>query len=132
MKKCPPQDTAGPRYRRPKISHPQNPAGPQAQPTLQFEAAHDVTRLPVEREMGATPLLYESWRLQIANCSLDITQEQAISCLAMRAPRGVLMIGDSLTRYQYLSLAYYLVTGRWRIPHPSNAAERECWLLAKK
>jgi hypothetical protein len=67
----------------------------------------------------------QSWRLRIKNCSLDITRQQAIACIKKHAPRGMLMIGDSVTRYQYLSLAYFLVTGRWRSPRPSNANEKE-------
>jgi hypothetical protein len=66
-----------------------------------------------------------SWQLKIRNCSLEISQSEAISCLRKHVPDGLLLIGDSVTRYQYLSLAYFLATGRWQSPKPTNVIERE-------
>ena len=47
--------------------------------------------------------------------------------LARRILQGqhIAFIGDSLTRYQYLSLAYFLETGMWQSPFPTNVNERE-------
>lgn len=60
--------------------------------------------------------------LSIATCSLekidvDLTQR----CLA---PRGIQMIGDSVTRYQYLNLVHFLATGKWA-SDPSKPNELE-------
>ena len=46
----------------------------------------------------------------------------AKSCLA---GRSILLIGDSLTRYQYLNLVHYLATGSWTSAHPRNEMEAE-------
>jgi hypothetical protein len=46
----------------------------------------------------------------------------ARSCLS---GSSILFIGDSLTRYQYLSLVHYLATGLWTSEHPRNEVERE-------
>jgi len=44
----------------------------------------------------------------------------------LRRLRGsnVVIIGDSLTRYQYLNLAYWLKTKKWRSPYPLNENEQ--------
>jgi len=39
--------------------------------------------------------------------------------------KRILFIGDSLTRYQYINLVYFLATGRWSSPVPRNEIERE-------
>ena len=39
--------------------------------------------------------------------------------------KHILFIGDSLTRYQYLNLAYFMTTGHWRSPCPWNEKERD-------
>jgi hypothetical protein len=65
------------------------------------------------------------WRLKIARCSLDITRDKARVCLTRAAPRGVMLIGDSVTRYQYLNLVYFLETGEWYSPNPRNSNEKE-------
>ena len=52
--------------------------------------------------------------LSVAGCNLSsVDANLARECLATHAPDGLLMIGDSLTRYQYLNLAYFLETGDW-------------------
>ena len=39
--------------------------------------------------------------------------------------KSILLIGDSLTRYQYLNLVYFLATGQWSSPIPHNENEKE-------
>lgn len=75
------------------------------------------------REISATN--ESSWRLQIEGCALDIDVERARRCFKEAMSRGMIMIGDSLTRYQYLNLVYFLRTGEWKGPRPSNANENE-------
>ena len=43
----------------------------------------------------------------------------------LRAWRGkhLMLIGDSVTQYQYLNLAYYLFSAQWLSPHPPNENE---------
>ena len=41
------------------------------------------------------------------------------------AGKHVLMIGDSLTRYQYLNLAYFLATGDWGVPNHTPLRRNE-------
>jgi len=53
-------------------------------------------------------------RLSISSCNLDaVDRSLARTCFANAAPRGIVLIGDSLTRYQYLNLVYFLVHGVW-------------------
>lgn len=37
----------------------------------------------------------------------------------------IVLLGDSLTRYQYLNLAYFIVNHKWASHHPPNESERE-------
>ena len=39
--------------------------------------------------------------------------------------KSILLIRDSLTRYQYLNLRYFLGTGQWSSPIPHNENEKE-------
>jgi len=39
--------------------------------------------------------------------------------------KSILFIGDSLTRYQYLNLVYFLASGAWSSPFPHNENEKE-------
>lgn len=67
----------------------------------------------------------------IGDCRLDLI-DQAIARRIMRqaAPHGLAFIGDSLSRYQYLNLVYFLEHGKWQVEsdHP-NEEERayESW-----
>jgi hypothetical protein len=59
----------------------------------------------------------------LANCTLRrLTAAQALRCLA---DRTVVLIGDSLTRYSYLSLASFLVNGVW--PGDDRVDESVCY-----
>ena len=49
---------------------------------------------------------------------IETNVRDARRCLAQRSPRGVLFMGDSVTRYQYLNLVYFLETGN---PPPTEA-----------
>ena len=60
---------------------------------------------------GSWQLLQPDARLRLAHCRLRrFSGPEARACLA---GRPVLMLGDSLTRYQYISLMYFLEFGRW-------------------
>ena len=39
--------------------------------------------------------------------------------------RSILIVGDSLSRYQYLSLVYFIATGSWHSPCPQNSDESQ-------
>eukprot|EP00966_Prymnesium_polylepis_P149453 3452771-Prymnesium_polylepis.1 len=56
---------------------------------------------------GANGLRYEPARCRLARPSADAARRR---CLA---GKHVLFLGDSLSRYIYLSLAYFLVRGEW-------------------
>ncbi|KAI7842769.1 hypothetical protein COHA_003517 [Chlorella ohadii] len=67
--------------------------------------------------------------LQLTRCKLRrFTPEAARKCLE---GRPLVMIGDSLTRYQYIALIYFLEFGRWPAPlrgaagHPSPVIASE-------
>jgi hypothetical protein len=63
--------------------------------------------------------------LHVGNCTLDaIDWNLAKECVARNAPRGLMMIGDSLTRYQYLNLVHFVSNGNW-ISDPSLPNENE-------
>jgi len=64
--------------------------------------------------------------LSITNCSLDkIDVTFAQTCLRSSSKRnGIQLIGDSVTRYQYLNLVYFLATGNWT-SDPSQPNECE-------
>lgn len=57
------------------------------------------------------------WFWTIDSCRLQwFTVEEAKDCIAHFG--NVVMVGDSLTRYQYINLAYFLSNGWW--PHPTG------------
>lgn len=59
----------------------------------------------------------------LGNCTSGVTKDQALSCLQ---GRHLVFIGDSLTRYQYLNLVFFLTTGEKVSPvAPSNENERQ-------
>ena len=62
------------------------------------------------------------WDIATRQLRIDenFTQSQARACLENK---NITMIGDSLTRYQYLNLVHYLATGQWSSPHPANERE---------
>lgn len=66
-----------------------------------------------------------SWdgvRLRVDGCRLDqISLGHARGCFARRS---VALVGDSLTRYQYLNLVHFLANGEWESPEPPNERER--------
>ena len=65
--------------------------------------------------------------LTVAGCDLNaIDVNLARRCFATAAPEGVAMVGDSLTRYQYLNLIYFLVHGVWGASgYPPNENEKK-------
>ena len=53
-------------------------------------------------------------KMSIANCNLNvIDREFARMVIRHAAPNGLLIIGDSLSRYQYLNLVNFLEHGTW-------------------
>lgn len=78
---------------------------------------------------GAVPPPWRPPWLQAKRCMLRrFTPETARKCLS---GRPLVMIGDSVTRYQYLTLLYFLEFGKWPAPllggagAPSPVIERE-------
>ena len=76
----------------------------------------------------------ESLRIRLrksgVGCSSHQSSDDFISLqhdkvLSGLSGRHVLMIGDSMMRYQYLNLAYYLSSGKWRSPSPPNEEEAQ-------
>lgn len=65
-------------------------------------------------------------RFQLYVCNLRrLTPDQALSCLA---GRRVIWVGESLTRYQSASLAYWLAEGRYQ--HPFDVVAPGAYLLS--
>ena len=56
--------------------------------------------------------------------TLSIDHVEALSWLQNRR---LLFIGDSITRYQYLNLVYFLATGSFKSPIPQNENEKQWW-----
>jgi hypothetical protein len=57
------------------------------------------------------------WRISITGCDLEsVSHSVAKQCIARSSHRGVMFIGDSITRYQYLNLTHFLATGAWHSP----------------
>ena len=76
----------------------------------------------------------ESLRIRLrksgVGCSSHQSSDDFISLqhdkvLSGLSGRHVLMIGDSMMRYQYLNLAYYLSSGKWRSQSPPNEEEAQ-------
>lgn len=65
-----------------------------------------------------------SLEMFIANCSLDVI-DRDFARKVVEASAGLGFIGDSLTRYQYLNLVYFLETGMWRSEEPENSLENK-------
>ena len=52
--------------------------------------------------------------ISVLGCRLDlINQDTAREILRKRASQGIAIIGDSLSRYQYLNLVYFIEHGSW-------------------
>lgn len=67
------------------------------------------------------------WRHAKDSSSKGIESDQTVDLRFARAcltRKSILLIGDSLTRYQYLSLVYFLATGSWSSPVPHNEREK--------
>ena len=65
-------------------------------------------------------------KFSIGNCNLNgINAQMARRCIAQNSPRGIALIGDSLTRYQYLNLIYFLVHDTWKANDDSLPNENE-------
>lgn len=58
-------------------------------------------------------------------CDMPIQLSQAKRCLASR---HILMIGDSITRYQYLNLVHWLYTGLWESPGKKRNEVEHDWV----
>ena len=68
----------------------------------------------MQREDFGSLVSWNGTVLSIKGCDLEaIDVQKARSCIARIAPRGQSMVGDSLTRYQYLNLVDFLVHGEW-------------------
>jgi hypothetical protein len=69
--------------------------------------------------------------LSVENCTLDaIDAKTARGCLSRSSPRGIMLVGDSVTRYQYLNLIYFLVHNSWQMDGPlpnENQKKFESW-----
>ena len=53
-------------------------------------------------------------KLSVGNCSLqNITREIATKCFEQNSPHGIMFMGDSLSRFQYINLAYFFVHRSW-------------------
>mmetsp|Transcript_14446 Transcript_14446/g.21449 ORF Transcript_14446/g.21449 Transcript_14446/m.21449 type:complete len:361 (+) Transcript_14446:45-1127(+) len=58
-------------------------------------------------------------------CKLVRFDEKFEAAAKVLEGKHLVMIGDSLTRYQYLSLVYFLESGKFSSPHPSQTWEKE-------
>lgn len=66
------------------------------------------------------------WQISVTGCRLDlIDHEGARKIIRETAPHGLAIIGDSLSRYQYLNLVYFLEHGKWHADaHRPNEVEK--------
>lgn len=63
----------------------------------------------------------EHWRFTGHGCvSENVNPHHLASCLRGKT---IVFIGDSVTRYQYLNMVYFLATGRWVSEDPYNENE---------
>eukprot|EP00760_Papus_ankaliazontas_P023669 PhM_4_TR2079/c0_g1_i1/m.47575 len=70
------------------------------------------------------------WKYNQKKCTLSewLSQEVHVDrrrVLKALRNKQIVMIGDSVSRYQYLNLAYYLRTGSWCSPKPRNEWEKD-------
>ena len=66
-----------------------------------------------------------SRNLVLRNCHLRrFSVEEALACLGSKR-EFILLMGDSITRYQYLSLVYFLESGNWSHAGRSITNEKE-------
>jgi hypothetical protein len=87
----------------------------------------------MQSEFFQNDIKWNNENLSISNCSLDsIDRNFARQCIKEAAPNGIIFMGDSVTRYQYLNLVHYLEHGTWNTDpsksKPSeNAQKFESW-----
>ena len=57
---------------------------------------------------------YNPLELSVGACNFSVIDAKfARSCIARSSPAGIVLMGDSLTRYQYLNLVNFLVHDNW-------------------
>lgn len=77
------------------------------------ERCSDGTKFP-EGQVSWVPEETGEYEVQINTCRVErFTHRKATRCLARK---HLLFIGDSVSRYQYLSLVHFLETGLWKHP----------------
>jgi hypothetical protein len=59
------------------------------------------------------------------NCSLKRFENSVPVAVSILQEKHLVLIGDSVTRYMYLSLVYFLETGNFTSPHPSQTWEKD-------
>ena len=116
-----PEEYAAPHDCRDLIAEDDETAGPYPSVSCNMSALlGDATQLPERirwRRLPADAGGAAEWRVEVEGCDLGrIDAAGARRCIARASPRGVMLVGDSLTRYLYLNLAHFLATGDWRSP----------------
>jgi GDSL/SGNH-like Acyl-Esterase family found in Pmr5 and Cas1p len=64
-------------------------------------------------------------RTPFHNCTLRRFDDDRDSVLSVLRGKHLVLIGDSLTRYQYLSLVYFLESGNWSSVYPNQMWEKD-------
>eukprot|EP00953_Heterococcus_sp_UTEX-ZZ885_P020555 11500-Heterococcus_DN1.PRE.1 len=59
------------------------------------------------------------------NCTLQRFDDDQDSVLSVLRGKHLVLVGDSLTRYQYLSLVYFLESGNWSSDYPNQMWEKD-------
>jgi GDSL/SGNH-like Acyl-Esterase family found in Pmr5 and Cas1p len=59
------------------------------------------------------------------NCTLRRFDDDRDAVLSVLKGKHLVLIGDSLTRYQYLSLVYFLESGNWSSDYPNQMWEKD-------
>jgi GDSL/SGNH-like Acyl-Esterase family found in Pmr5 and Cas1p len=59
------------------------------------------------------------------NCTLQRFDDDRDSVLSVLRGKHLVLVGDSLTRYQYLSLVYFLESGNWSSDYPNQMWEKD-------
>jgi hypothetical protein len=95
--------------------------------TISSQSAHSCSASDLERaDIGFNISAYfKITEVVPQNCSLMRFEDSVPLALSILQGKHLVLIGDSVTRYMYLSLVYFLETGNFSSPRPSQTWEKD-------
>jgi GDSL/SGNH-like Acyl-Esterase family found in Pmr5 and Cas1p len=70
-------------------------------------------------------LKLEEMQAPFRNCTLQRFDDDRDAVLSLLRGKHLVLVGDSLTRYQYLSLVYFIESANWTSDYPNQTWEKD-------